>query len=750
MAFVIRQRSARNAYVGEGTFPVSRKDARKYRTMAEAERSIASAARRFGVEQSDLRAMREPTSGIHKDGSRKRKTTPEPPDITDGERVSLWVTHTSKGAYDRDFLENSHVAISYGYGLSLAEVGSKEALKEQQGSGAEVLWRFYSELKEGDLVVVPFKDAGASFRDARVSVGEVTGPYEFRGDTDPYHIRPLRWIAHGIPASEFDDDLYNSMTIEPAFHRIAVTGAEGRVRRLAWSGVDAYIKRAQPYINSGQLDDDEMDYKASIIAGLGRAREALNAGDNEWPSLIRAALGVPGSPLNWRSGASLYDWFASDPKDAAAAMQAFWAEDGTPVGERIRAFVDRIPESDQFRKSQAGTTLRSVSALLMALGPEYPPFAKSSFDSAYELSRYPEAPRGADQGELYEHALGFLNLLVRRTAELGFQRPADVLEAQSIVWMMRGEVVGPGDLEALAAELFLDTGFLREVERLLDDKRQVIFQGPPGTGKTYVARKLAECLAGSRDRVRLVQFHPSYAYEDFVQGYRPTVDAEGRASFELRGGPLVQLAEQARGDRERGLETRHFLVIDEINRGNLAKVFGELYFLLEYRDEPMQLQYSDDAFELPDNLYIIGTMNTADRSIALVDLALRRRFHFVEFHPDKPPVQHLLGRWLDDNAQEMGWVANVVKRANERLENREAAIGPSYFMQDDLTEEKVRLIWEHNVLPYIEEQLYGQHDRLTEFALDRLRRELSGAGDEESEPVTGEQADEAGSGDADA
>ena len=161
----------------------------------------------------------------------------------------------------------------------------------------------------------------------------------------------------------------------------------------------------------------------------------------------------------------------------------------------------------------------------------------------------------------------------------------------------------------------------------------MIFQGPPGTGKTYVAQALAECLAGSKERVTLVQFHPSYAYEDFVQGYRPTLQ-EGKAGFELREGPLLRVARAASAEPE----AKHFLVIDEINRGNLAKVFGELYFLLEYRDKGIRLQYSDEEFSLPENLYIIGTMNTADRSIALVDMALRRRFYFVEFHPDKPPV----------------------------------------------------------------------------------------------------------------
>ena len=274
------------------------------------------------------------------------------------------------------------------------------------------------------------------------------------------------------------------------------------------------------------------------------------------------------------------------------------------------------------------------------------------------------------------------------------------------------------ELEKLANALLIDSGHLRKIKRLLEDKRQIIFQGPPGTGKTYAARKLATCLAGGEERVRLVQFHPSYAYEDFVQGIRPTLVNE-QPSFGLRPGPLLAMAEQAREEPD----ARHFLVIDEINRGNLAKVFGELYFLLEYRDHEMQLQYSDEMFALPDNLYVIGTMNTADRSIALVDLALRRRFHFVEFHPGKPPIQGLLERWLQRNAPHMVWVADVVALANGKLDDRQAAIGPSYFLRERLDEEMVGLIWEHNVLPYIEERLYGQHERLAEFELDALRRE---------------------------
>ena len=180
-------------------------------------------------------------------------------------------------------------------------------------------------------------------------------------------------------------------------------------------------------------------------------------------------------------------------------------------------------------------------------------------------------------------------------------------------------------------------------------------------------------------------------------------------------------AERAEADRN----GNYYLIIDEINRGNIAKVFGELYFLLEYRDRKMNLQYSDVPLSLPPNLYIIGTMNTADRSIALVDLALRRRFYFVEFHPNEWPIKDLLRRWLDDNAPGMAWVADVVDRANNELNDRNAAIGPSYFMKDNLDENAVSRIWEHSVLPYIEERLFGDDEVRSKFGLNVLRGEAS-------------------------
>ena len=298
--------------------------------------------------------------------------------------------------------------------------------------------------------------------------------------------------------------------------------------------------------------------------------------------------------------------------------------------------------------------------------------------------------------------------------------------------------------------MYLPADFLENIEALLDDKKQVIFQGPPGTGKTYVAQKLANHLAGSEDRVTFVQFHPSYAYEDFVRGFRPTLK-DGQPGFELKDGPLLQAAERARQDEERNV--KHFLIIDEINRGNLAKVFGELYFLLEYRDEAITLQYQrkeEVKFSLPSNLYIIGTMNTADRSIALVDLALRRRFYFVEFHPDDEPVKGVLRRWLEANHPDMGWVADVVERANELLkDDRHAAIGPSYLMKDDLDEDMVKRIWKHSVLPYIEERRFGGDEVSDDFDLEKLKGSIKAGGGTEDGEDGAENLD-SGTGDASA
>jgi hypothetical protein len=287
----------------------------------------------------------------------------------------------------------------------------------------------------------------------------------------------------------------------------------------------------------------------------------------------------------------------------------------------------------------------------------------------------------------------------------------------------------PSELAALGRRLFWEpAGEMEKVAQLSRDKGQIIFYGPPGTGKTYVARALAKYLIGEErpeDFSRFLQFHPSYSYEDFFEGYRPVPDNNGGVpQFRLIPGPLKELAEHAK--RPENSEKWHVLVIDEINRGNLAKIFGELYFLLEYRDEAIRLQYGGELFSLPKNLLIIGTMNTADRSISHIDAALRRRFHFFPLFPDQPPILGLLRRYLKSNHPAMEWVAGVVDGANQQLQvdGRDGLIGHSYFMRDDLDETWVERIWEYSILPLIEDRFIDQPDRIKEFQLNTLRSGL--------------------------
>jgi 5-methylcytosine-specific restriction protein B len=189
---------------------------------------------------------------------------------------------------------------------------------------------------------------------------------------------------------------------------------------------------------------------------------------------------------------------------------------------------------------------------------------------------------------------------------------------------------------------------------------------------------------------------------------------------------LARIAQSARANSQ----YPHVLVIDEINRANVAKVFGELYFLLEYRNESLQLQYrASEAFRLPENLFIIGTMNTADRSIALLDSAMRRRFSFVELHPEEHPVSGVLDSWLAKRNQSSER-AELLSTLNSAIEDqdRDFKIGPSYLMRDGAeTDQGLERIWRYDIMPLIEEHYYGRltRDQIhSRFGLDSIKAAL--------------------------
>lgn len=261
-------------------------------------------------------------------------------------------------------------------------------------------------------------------------------------------------------------------------------------------------------------------------------------------------------------------------------------------------------------------------------------------------------------------------------------------------------------------DTYFNAEFLEDLETLVEDKKQLVLFGPPGTGKTFVAERLALRISQSNERIKLIQFHPSYCYEEFIEGLRPVTVSNGEKTelhYKVIKGIFRELSDQARGQKD----TKYVMIIDEINRGNLPKIFGELLYLLEYRGKSVQLPYSQDNFNIPDNVYLIGTMNTSDRSIAALDFALRRRFSFVPLFP--ADHSEVLPNWLRRNYPEFNWVAGKYEKLNQLIEDDHIKIGYSYFMCKDLSQKKLDLVWRYNLIPLLKEYFFNDLAKISEF-----------------------------------
>ncbi|MFB8794850.1 MAG: AAA family ATPase [Microcoleus sp.] len=283
--------------------------------------------------------------------------------------------------------------------------------------------------------------------------------------------------------------------------------------------------------------------------------------------------------------------------------------------------------------------------------------------------------------------------------EKEFNREYDIKEISEITGFQTSEI----------------NGWIRTINR----KGQTIIQGPPGTGKTFLAQKLAKHLIGGGDGFSdIIQFHPAYTYEDFIQGIRPQSQND-QLTYPIVPGRFLDFCTKAESCQDTCV-----LIIDEINRANLSQVFGELMYLLDDRQDTERFitLASGKRFRIPTNVRIIGTMNTADRSIALVDNALRRRFAFIPIYPNYEVLRQYHQR------EETGFLVDkligILEDVNRAINNKHYELGISFFLTKTLVED-IQDIWQMEIEPYLEEYFFDNQEKMDDFLWDKIKDELS-------------------------
>ncbi len=518
-----------------------------------------------------------------------------------------------------------------------------EAELKNQGHGmhdALAYWEFCRVMKPGDTI---FVKKGATLV---LGHGVVSSDYRFDDARPEYkHVRDVKWLSRTAGVRIREKELVRKTLTDITKYPDQVADAKRALNiqdspSEAWAELLHRIERCRAAQN---FEADEVTYKVEVAAKVNAARERLRSGAAGWEDLLRHAFTHKLNNLtNYRSHDPFLKWMHREPGQCRDALHALWSVDGRPEEpeERLQGFCDRVPTEIL---GTLGGRLNVGTFLLMAEDVHRLPPAKiDAFRRAWKLAGRGNGPTGAEPGAVYGEILRFLDDLLRD----GHDWPVplrDRLDAQGAVWWAtRADDNGPDPpsppdpyaLEHACQDLFLSADEIESLVKLLKRKRNLVLQGPPGTGKTYVAQRLAWLLIGERsaDRIEAVQFHQSYGYEDFVRGYRPT-DSGG---FDLQDGPFLRFCTRAREAPDRP----HVLIIDEINRGNLSRIFGELLMLIEAdkRDPAWAVRTAyaradEPAFHVPPNLHLVGAMNTADRSLALVDYALRRRFAFSTVEP---------------------------------------------------------------------------------------------------------------------
>ncbi len=575
----------------------------------------------------------------------QEKMDEESPETLEGAEVRLpdgtaasgkyWTWSAGAGGEHWDeFYEDGIAAIGWDGTSDLREFKSKEEIREKllelwpgdssKKNDVHSCWQFVHDIEIGDII---FAKQGFT---KLLGYGVVEGEYEFDEKRPHYkHVRKVKWLAKGEWEMPQDSKMamktLTDITPYEDFVKLIAgkvglelgPGASKSATVTPSSGIAYWWLNANPKI---------WDFRTAPVGSVQTYSSHNEAGNKRQKFKYFSAV---------KPGDILIGYITNPDKEIVALCEITKALHGPPGLEKIEfRKIEQFAEPVTWDELQAMPALAQCEPILSNQG------------SLFAVT--------ADEYEAIRALIDARNV--------GIQPPQ----------------IAPFTKDDALAGLFMSPDELDTILARLKRKKAVILQGPPGVGKTFIARRLAFALMGKRDerRVAMVQFHPSYGYEDFVQGFRPT-----RTGLERRDGVFHQFARLARNDPDRDC----FFIIDEINRGNLAKIFGELLMLIESDKRgpahAIPLTYSegpDETFNLPANLHFIGTMNTADRSLAMVDYALRRRFAFVTLEPalDSPAFT----AWLKERGASDELIARIrakVGSLNAVIE-KERDLGPGF------------------------------------------------------------------------
>ncbi|MEM7133229.1 MAG: AAA family ATPase [Chloroflexota bacterium] len=537
-------------------------------------------------------------------------------------------------------------------------------------------WHFSRQIQEGDQLLV------YAHPETVLAIGTVIGDYYYAAELPHSHRIPVQWDA--LTPLHLPVHLSQPLSVK-LLHEIdhamvqqirqSPKSANRSVSDKSEKSVPTFVEHLAPILSTLRTAEEGMT-TAELIPQVNAAYQSDDenstqpAASSRHKSIHRAR--------HYLAKAGLIE----SPRRGVWRVTAYGANIALEAKEMAR-IVEEVEYQQRIEE-----TLRHESPTIRRL--------------AEEAARYETASQTTPTHPSPSHPSQFRSSQLSSTSHDNSEQEGSVDANET------SEIRTSYPLEEFAERTGIDQEDLLRWSRALRRKKQMILYGPSGTGKTYLAHHLAYHLIGGTDGFwELVQFHPAYAYEDFVQGIRPLPSVNGSTQFVMKPGRFLGFCYRATE-----VSGPAVLIIDEINRANLTRVFGELMYLLEYRDGEALLAGNGESFRIPPNVYIIGTMNRADRSTSFLDHALRRRFAFVQLRPNYDLLrhfhqQHSTGFPIDS-------LIRYLVEINQLIGNSDYALGITYFLRTTLNVD-IQDIWQLEVEPYLEEHFFDQVEIIERF-----------------------------------